>query len=276
MDKIQKLQCVATEKGYGRLSTGTAGVVMLFVFCPMSIVAVACPYWKLSFEVQGNSMTSKASLWDISSSTEIRGKSVDAELKMCGDEMKGFDECGKIDAIRFFVITALLLSLASAVCFLLVFLPFLRVKCTDAMREKLTVVGTSLASVVLLWSFLGACIAGSVNMQQGQSLNSEGYSLNGAGFVFLVLQMFFVISAIAPVVWELRQKSKSASAAENHVGTKQQSQFAPPTAQNAPPKTLMSNGRKADDKDLEKGDAAKNVDAAAVVVGAAEKTSSEC
>merc|ERR1712130_190475 len=111
--------------------------------------------------------------------------------------------------------------------------------------------GISLASVVLLWSFLGTCIAGSVKMQ-------DGYSLNGAGFVFLVLQMFFVISAIAPVVWELRQKSTSASAAENHIGTKQQSQFAPPTAQNAPPKTLMSNGRKADDKDLEKGDAAKN------------------
>merc|ERR1711959_689730 len=117
-------------------------------------------------------------------------------------------------------ITALLFSLASAVCFLVVFLPFLRVKCTDAMRGTVTIVGIILASVVLLCSFLGTCIAGSVSMQ-------EGYSLNGAGFVFLVLQMFFVISAIAPVVWELRQKSKSASAAENHVGTKQQSQLAP-------------------------------------------------
>merc|ERR1712216_359593 len=157
---------------------------MLFVFCPMSIVAVACPYWTLSSKVQDTSVRAEASLWDLSMSTETRGVSVDKELGMCGDEMQGFDDCGKIGAVRFFVVTGLLLSLASAVCFLAVF--FLFLKSSTVMRRKVTIAGISLASVVLLGSFLGACIAGSVNMQ-------ESYSLNGAGFVFLVLQKFFVL-----------------------------------------------------------------------------------
>jgi len=172
-------------------------------------------------------MTAEASLWDVSTSTEIRGVSVDSELKMCGDEMQGFDECGKIDAIRFFVITALLLSLASAVCLLAVFLPPLSFCLSDATREKVTIAGISLASVVLLWSFLGTCIAASVKMH---GLNGAAFVLNGAGFVFLVLQMFFVIFAIAPALWELRQKSTSSSAAEE--GKKQQSQAAKDTPPN--------------------------------------------
>merc|ERR1712139_581739 len=119
-------------------------------------------------------------------------------------------------------------------------------------------IGVSLASVVLLWSLIGTCVAVSVNMQ-------EGYSLNGEGFVFLALQMFFVISAVA-LFFGLRRKSTSSSAAEEvHKGTEQQSQ----ATKDAPP-TLLSNARKTEDKDLEKCDAAKNVDAAAaVVVGAA-------
>jgi len=263
MERIQKFQCFAAEKiqerqialdskGYGRLSIGTAGVVMLFVFCPMSIVAVACPYWTLSAEVQGHSMTAKASLWDVSTSAEIGGVSSDSEVGMCGDEMQGFDDCGKIDAIRFFVITALLSSLASAVCLMAVFLPFL--KPTDAMRRKATIAGISLAAVVLLLSFLSACVASSVNIQ-------DGYNLNGPGFAFLVLQIFFAISAIALAVWELKQKSTSSRAAEGNCqeDKKEQSQV----AQDVPP-TLLSVGGKPQDRDLKTDDVAKNVDAAKV------------
>merc|ERR1719183_1467380 len=230
----------------------------------MSIIAAACPYWTLSSEVQGYSTTAKVSLWDVSMSTEIGGVSSDAEVGMCGDEMQGFGDCGKIDAIRFFVITALLLSLASAVCLIAVFLPFLRP--ADAIRRKVTLAGISLAAVVFLWSFLSVCVASSVNMQ-------EGYSLNGAGFAFLVLQMFFVVSAIALAVWELRYKSASSCAAEANcqADKKEQSQV----AQDVPP-TLLSMGQP-QDRDLKKDDAANNVDAAAiaaVVLGVTEKTSS--
>jgi len=285
MERIQKFQCFAAEKiqerqialdgkGYGRLSIGTAGFVMLFVFCPMSIVAVACPYWTLSSEVQGHSMTAKASLWDVSTSAEIGGVSSEAEVGMCGDEMQGFDDCGKIDAIRFFVITALLLSLASAVCLIAV---FLRLKPT-AIQRKVTLAGITLAAVVFLLSFLSVCVASSVNMQ-------EGYSLNGAGFAFLVLQMFFVASANALAVWELRYKSKSSRAAEANCqeDKKEQSQV----TQDVPP-TLLSMVGKPQDRDLKKDDAAKNVEAAAIAenkrrmleataknVGLTEKTSSE-
>jgi len=93
---------------------GVAAGLMLFVFCPMSIVAVAANYWTLSTEVSGATMSAKASLWEISLSTEVQGASSESSMTMCSDEMSAFDDCGKIDAIRFFLITALLLSLASA------------------------------------------------------------------------------------------------------------------------------------------------------------------
>jgi len=176
--------------------------------------------------------------------------------------MQGFDECGKIDAIRFFMVTALLSSLASAICLLAAFAPFL--KPTDAMRRKAVIGGVSLASVVLLWSFLGACIAGSVNME-------DGYSLSGAGFVFLVLQIFIVILAILLVVWELRWKSASS----NTVGTScQEKKIAQPQDARDSAPTLLAIGGKPQDKDLKKDDAAKNVDAADVLpkVKVAERT----
>lgn len=268
MDKTQDYY--VDGKGYGPLRTGIAGIVMLVVLCPMSIVAISCPYWKFFSEVQGVSTTvsttAKASLWGVSTSTKIGGDEMqgfddsDSELKMCGDEMQGFDDCGKIHAVRFFVITALLLSLASAICFLAVFLPYFRVECTGAELEKMTIAGKFLASVVLLWSFLGTCIAASVKM--------PGYSLSGAGFLSLFLQMFCCVFLLG-----LRLKSTSSGATEEvHIGTKQQAQ----ATEDAPP-TLLSNGRRTEHKDIEKGGAAKNVNAAvAVVVGAAEKTSYRC
>jgi hypothetical protein len=107
-------------------------------------------------------------------------------MAMCGEEMQGFDECGKIDAARFFVISAMLLSLASALALIGAFLPYSATRAD--LRRKLLMCGANLAVVVLLWNFIGVCIAGSVKME-------EGYNLNGAGFVFLVLEMFTVILA---------------------------------------------------------------------------------
>merc|ERR1719443_210629 len=241
-------------------------------------------------------MTVKASLWDVSISTKTPGVCADSELgfvecgktrfnpstmqlfdecevvrckdeccfnariRMCGDKMQknGLhdDECGKIHAVRFFVITALLLSLASANCFLGLSLPYLRAKCTAATLEKMTIAGKGLASVVLLWSLLGTCIAASVNMQAGSSLS-------GAGFLSLFLQIL-----CCAFVLGLRRKATSSGATEEvHIGTTQAAKDAPPT--------LLSSGRRTEHKDLEKGDAWINVDVpAAVVVVAAEKTSS--
>jgi hypothetical protein len=285
------------------LGTGIAGIVMLFVSCG-SIVACSCPYWKLSsaFEVDlmtvkasdSDLMTVKASLWDVSIPTmKIPGVSADSELckasmqffdecevvrckgeccfdariRMCGDKMQGFDECGKIHAIRFFVITASLLSLASANCFLGLSLPYLRAKCTAATLEKMTIAGKGFASVVLLWSFLGTCIAASVNMQAGSSLS-------GTGFLSLFLQIFdcaFVLglrrknsrTSCCCLFWA----TSSGATEEVHIVTTQAAKDAPPT--------LLSSGRRTEHKDLEKGNAWINVDVpAAVVVVAAEKTSS--
>merc|ERR1719353_664282 len=259
-------------------------------------------------------MTVEASLWDISISTKNPGVCADSELgfiecsktrfnpstmqifdecevvrckdeccfdariRMCGDKMQGFDECGKIHAIRFFVITAVLLSLASANCFLGLSLPYLRAKCTAATLEKMTIAGKGLASVVLLWSFLGTCIAASVNMQwdcsfvllglgvdrlRGVVLIISGSSLSGAGFLSLFLQIF----DCAFVLGLSRKATSSGATEEVHIGTTQAAKDAPPT--------LLSSGRRTEHKDLEKGDAWINVDVpAAVVVVAAEKTSS--
>jgi len=323
-EKIQEREVAIDGKGCGRLGTGIAGIVMLFVSCG-SIVACSCPYWKLStaFEVglmtvkasDSDLITVKASLWDVSISKKISGACavselgfvecgknsstmqpfdecevvrckdgccVDARIRMCGDKMQGFDECGKIHAIRFFVITALLLSLASANCFLGLSLPYLRAKCTAATLEKMTIAGKGLASVVLLWSFLGTCIAASVNMQTGGASLSGALdrrfrslllavhvsSLSGAGFLSLFLQ----ISCCAFVLG-LRRKATSSGfcslfwTEEVHIGTTQIAKDAPPT--------LLSSGGRTEHKDLEKVDAWINVDVpAAVVVVAAEKTSS--
>merc|ERR1719446_1938118 len=91
-------------------------------------------------------------------------------VSMCGDEMQGFDDCGKIDAVRFFVITAMLLSLTSSLTFMVGFSP--KVKSTAAMRRKLSIAGVSLAAVTLGWIFLAVCIAASIDM-------TENYKLSG-------------------------------------------------------------------------------------------------
>jgi len=189
-----QLQSTLDAKGYGHLGLGIAAALMLFVFCPMSIVAVAAPYWTASMEMRGHSMSVSASLWKASVSTEINGVSADQDTDICGDQSNGDDECGKIHAVRFFTIMALLLSLASGVILTVGFLPAL--KPSAALRRKLSLVGVSFCSAVLLCDFLGMCIAASVSMT-GES------TLNGAGFVFLILELLFVGAATALVACTL-------------------------------------------------------------------------
>merc|ERR1712087_83633 len=106
---------------------------------------------------------------------------------MCGDEMQGFEECGKIQAIRFFTVTALLLSLAAALILCICF--FNPPKLSAVMRRRMFIIGVCHAVVVLAWNFLSLCIAGSVQM-------SEEYELNGAGFVSVILEFLLVGIAV--------------------------------------------------------------------------------
>merc|ERR1712232_570561 len=136
---------------------------------------------------------------------EVQGKSSETDVKMCGDEMSSFDDCGKIDAVRFFVVSALFLCVASAASLLLSFAPVL--KPTESLRRKLSLSGISLSAVVLLWNFLAVCIASSVDM-------ADNYNLSGAGFIFLVLELFFVTLAIAFAVYALKGLSSSTTVVE--------------------------------------------------------------
>jgi len=176
-------------------------------------------------EMHGATVNAKASPWTVSVSTELRGSSSESEVSMCGDEMQGFDDCGKIDAVRFFVIIAMLLSLTSSVTFIIGFSP--KVKSTAAMRRKLSIVGVSLAAVTLVSMFLAVCIAASIDM-------TENYKLSGAGFVFLVLELFLVTSAIVLAVctmtrWEVMPSAAEASHAQAAAKSEPQAPAASPT-----------------------------------------------
>lgn len=234
--KIQEYQKACDAKGCGHLGLGVAGGLMLFVFCPMSIVAVAAPYWTFSSDVNGATFSAKASLWELSVSTEIGGSSTESEVGMCSDEMPDFDDCGKIDAVRFFVITALLLSLASAITFMFGFSP----KPTAALRRKMSIAGVSLAAVVLVWNFLGVCIAASINV-------ADNYKLSGAGFVFLVLELFFVTLALALAVCTMTRWSAAPQpATDAHAEEAVKPQPPAPTASSPTPTLLTVVGASAE------------------------------
>jgi len=228
-EKVHAWQKALTAKGYAHLGLGVAAGLMFFAFCPMSIVAVASPYWTQSSEVPGATISAKASLWKISLSTEVQGSSSESELDMCSDEMQAFDDCGKIDAMRFFLITALLLSLASGCCFAVAFSP--KLNPTAGLRGKMSIAGVSLAAVALFWDFLSVCLAASIDM-------TDSYSLNGVGFVFLVLELFLVASAIVLAVCTLTLWSAASQPGAEAPcdGTKMQ----PPTSSSSPAPTLMT------------------------------------
>merc|ERR1712039_387168 len=128
-----------------------------------------------------------ATLWSVSTSAEMNSVSNDKTVDMCGDEMQGFEECGKIQAIRFFTVTALLLSLAAALILCICF--FAPPRLSAVMRRRMFIIGVCHAVVVLAWNFLSLCIAGSVQM-------AEEYELNGAGFVSVILEFLLVGIAV--------------------------------------------------------------------------------
>merc|ERR1712224_1143280 len=100
--------------------------------------------------------------------------------------------------------------------------------------------GVSLSAAVLLCDFLGMCIAASVEMT-GEP------KLNGAGFVFLILEILFVGAATALVVctltrWSTKAETKDAAtagAAATKVGNTQTQAGSPPSST----PTLMSSPR---------------------------------
>jgi len=207
-DKLQEFQKTLDAKGYGHLGLGIASSLMFFVFCPMSIVAVAATYWTYSMDQHGGTVSAKASLWDVTVSSELQGSSSEATVSLCSDEMPDFDDCGKIHAVRFFVITALLLSLSSALFLMTSFSPKLKPTATrPTRRRKFSIAGVSLAAVALVWDFLGVMLASTIDM-------TSGYSLNGAGFVFLVLEIFFITLAIVLAVRATKAQSAQPQAAK--------------------------------------------------------------
>merc|ERR1712048_645233 len=185
--------------GCGHLGIVAAGALMVFVACPTSIVSIASPYWTGSEVAKGATISSSASLWTVSIITEGNGASSEQDMDMCGDAMQNIDvDCGKIDAVRFFTVTPLLLALVSAVVLLVAFSPATKEK--PELRSKLCFAGACLSGVTFLWNFLGICLAASVEMP-------EPYGLNGVGFAFLTLSLLLIIGAISLAVLVLTRWS---------------------------------------------------------------------
>jgi len=202
-ERFQRAQDLAVERNAGHVGIAIAGVIMAFVACPMSIVAIAAPYWGGSTTLYSVNVKSTASLWSASTSMEGGPSSAEQSVDMCGDEMEGSNiECGKIHAVRFFEITALLMAIASAAVLLVAFSPIVKAK--REQRPKLYFVGVCIAGATLLWHFLSFCVVASVDMPQP-------YSLNGAGFVFLILLSLLITAAIIIVVLVLRHESPKVS-----------------------------------------------------------------
>jgi hypothetical protein len=173
-----------------------SSVLMFFVACLLNIVAVAAPYWTGSLNVHGAIVNSAASLW--ASSTSVEGSDTEHTVDMCGDQMQNSNfDCGKIHAMRFFVITALLLAFASGSALLFAFSPALKSK--QERRPTFCVIGGCLAAVTFIGDFIAWCIALSVDMPQP-------YSLNGAGFVFLIFSLMFNIGGVVIIMLVVRSK----------------------------------------------------------------------
>jgi hypothetical protein len=198
--RIQSWQNSADEREAGRIEAFAAGALMAFVTCPMSIVAIAAPYWSGSQEANGMTMSFTLSLWTAATSIESAQGNADQTARMCGTEMQNSDiDCGSIHAIRFFQITGMLLALASAVVLLMAFSPLLKTR--RELRPQLYLIGACLSGATGLWNLLSVCLAAGVKMP-------EQYSLCGAGFVFCILSMFLTVAAL--VLSVLARRSKSA------------------------------------------------------------------
>lgn len=195
---FNRIQGLAHAKDAGHVGIAVAGAIMLFVACPMDVVIVAAPHWKSSRSIGGHSASIEASLWSVSSTVEVGSSTSDTSKNMCGDDMENSElSCGHIHAVRFFLVTALFLSLGAAASLLLAFVPV-----SNAMRERrptLQIAGWCLACTVLMERFLSICLLASAGMP-------EPLSLSGAGFVFLVMSLFLVVGATVIILLVLRSE----------------------------------------------------------------------
>merc|ERR1712072_1437392 len=103
--------------------------------------------------------------------------------------------------------------------------------------------------------FLSVCITISVKME-------DSYSLNGAGFVFLVMDLFFVFLAHQLVICTLTLWSAPTAATETGSAEAQKPQSQ--AAQDGAPALPTLVGQRQNNVDLEKDDQAKKVDAAEI------------
>lgn len=225
MQRTQHLQNTLEAKHYGHLSIGCAAALMLVVFCPMSMIAVGGAYWTHSIDAHGTTVSTSVSLWTVSTLMETRGESKHSEMDMCGENLQDFDDCGKIHALRFFTITTLLSSLASSSMLIAAFSPFLKDK--PWLREKILLAGASVAGCVCLWNFLSICIAAGVDM-------GDSYNLSGAGFVCIILDLLFVILALALATNAMRKDLLSVVRKPSGVEDEKEHPQASHHARNAP------------------------------------------
>jgi hypothetical protein len=173
-----------------------ASVLMFFVACPLSIVAVATPYWTGSLNVHGATLNSAASLWTLSTSAE--GSDTEQTADICDGQMQNSGiECGKIHAVRFFVITDLLLAFTSGSVLLFGFSPALKSK--QERRPTFCVIGGCLAAVSFIGDFIAWCVAASVAMP-------APFSFNGAGVVFLIFSLLFTVGALVMIILIVRKE----------------------------------------------------------------------
>merc|ERR1712039_350967 len=192
-----------------------------------------------------------ATLWSVSTSAEMNSVSNDKTVDMCGDEMQGFEECGKIQAIRFFTVTALPLSLAAGLLLCIGF--FVPPKLSAVMRRWMFIIAVCHAVVVLVWSFLSLCIAGSVQM-------SEEYKLNGAGFVSVILELLLVGIAVMLSVCSATRCSRNGRVSEV-VEISHSEKIGKPQSTNSAvaPTLLTEGGYSKNEHDVESSEQAQSV-----------------
>merc|ERR1712216_418627 len=93
---------------------------------------------------------------------EGHSESSEVEMEMCSDQMEGFEDCGKIALLRFFVLGSSVLSGLCAALLLVAFLPLLK-KHPDC-KSNLTFLAITSSCVIPSVSFLSICISASVDM----------------------------------------------------------------------------------------------------------------
>lgn len=204
---VERLQTGSLAKDFGPLSWGVVGALMLVIFCPISIVALFAPYWKMQSQVA----TFQVSLWRVTTSTKMKTASTDiaraiaihfdGRLRDDCHATSLLDDCGKMHAAFFCATIAMLLSLVSGIVLVTAFSPVFK---QGELRKGCFKLGLCVACLVLLYAFLGICVVASMNMAK----LSDTISLSGAGFAFLVLEFFLATVATVLGVVEIKRFSQ--------------------------------------------------------------------